>query len=150
MFIWYLFALQAPFYRVHSYCHNVQVFNAIIVYFIARMPPKEAVAVIVMASQKSAPVAVTAITFLTNDIAVQGLLSLPCIVGQLAQVFSGAVLAPFVARRVDSALEGVDSGLGDQQTRSEEKVVAAAQQKRSVAVDAAAQLNGSGEVGAVL
>ncbi len=60
-------------------------------------PMKEAVAVIIMASQKSAPVAVTVISYVTNDPAQQGLLSVPAIVGQLFQIFFGALLAKYLA-----------------------------------------------------
>lgn len=76
------------------------IFNALVLRFVFSMPIEEAVAVWVIGSQKSAPVAVTAITYITKDIATQGLLSMPCILGQLAQVFIGAAMAPWVAKIV--------------------------------------------------
>lgn len=76
------------------------VFNAVVLRFIFRMPIEEAVAVWVMASQKSAPVAVTVITYITQVVATQGLLSVPCIIGQLSQIFIGSAFAPFVAKKV--------------------------------------------------
>ncbi|KAG2499733.1 hypothetical protein HYH03_002666 [Edaphochlamys debaryana] len=74
--------------------------NHIIVWYVLRLPITEAVAVTIMSSQKSAPVAVTAITFLTRDPSQQGLLSLPGIVGQIAQIFIGSAIAKYVSRRV--------------------------------------------------
>ena len=46
-----------------------------------------------MSSQKSAPVAVTVLSYLTSDAVQQGLFAIPAIVGQVAQIFIGAVLA---------------------------------------------------------
>ncbi|KXZ49470.1 hypothetical protein GPECTOR_21g696 [Gonium pectorale] len=74
--------------------------NYVVVWWVMRAPLKEAIAVVIMASQKSAPVAVTCITFLTRDSAEQGLLSLPAIVGQLCQIFIGAGLAKWLSRVV--------------------------------------------------
>ncbi|GFR49825.1 hypothetical protein Agub_g11765, partial [Astrephomene gubernaculifera] len=71
--------------------------NYLVVWHVLRAPLREAIATVIMASQKSAPVAVTTITFLTRDPAQQGLLSLPAIVGQLCQIFIGAALAPWLA-----------------------------------------------------
>ncbi|GIL58553.1 hypothetical protein Vafri_13495 [Volvox africanus] len=70
--------------------------NYLVVWFILRAPLREAIAVVIMSSQKSAPVAVTTITFMTKDAAQQGLLSLPSIVGQLCQIFIGAALAKWL------------------------------------------------------
>ena len=55
---------------------------------------------VIMGSQKSAPVAVTIITYITSDGTIQGLLSVPCVIGQLVQIFMGAAFAPWVAKRV--------------------------------------------------
>ena len=76
------------------------IFNALVVRFVFNMPVEEGVAVTIMGGQKSAPVAITAITFLTQVVSTQGLLSVPCIVGQLVQIFMGAAYAPFLAKRV--------------------------------------------------
>ncbi|PNG89511.1 hypothetical protein TSOC_015367, partial [Tetrabaena socialis] len=67
--------------------------NYLVVWHVLRPPLREAIAVLVMASQKSAPVAVTVIAYLETDPAQQGLLSLPAVVGQLFQIFIGAALA---------------------------------------------------------
>ncbi len=62
---------------------------------------------VVMASQKSAPVAVTLISYVTSDPAQQGLLAIPSIVGQLSQIFIGAALAKYLAPRVRRTAGGV-------------------------------------------
>ncbi|KAG2499005.1 hypothetical protein HYH03_003191 [Edaphochlamys debaryana] len=86
----------------------VHVFYLIINYFVVKYgfhpPIQEAVAVVVMASQKSAPVAVTVISYITSDPAQQGLLAIPSIVGQLSQIFIGAALAKAIAPRVQRKL----------------------------------------------
>ncbi|GLC41291.1 hypothetical protein PLESTB_001078700 [Pleodorina starrii] len=79
------------------------VANYLIVWFVLRAPLREAIAVVIMSSQKSAPVAVTTITFMTRDAAQQGLLSLPAIVGQMAQIFIGAALAKWLYTMVERA-----------------------------------------------
>lgn len=64
-----------------------------------RVPPPEKAASLILASQKSAPVALTAIEFITNDETVQGLLAVPCIIGQLGQVFMGHPLTVWLGKR---------------------------------------------------
>jgi sodium/bile acid cotransporter 7 len=76
------------------------VFNALMVAFVFKMPIEEGVAVVIMGSQKSAPVAVTAILYITDVVSTQGLLSVPCIIAQLVQIFMGAAYAPWVAKYV--------------------------------------------------
>ena len=78
---------------------NYQIFNALVVWA-CRLPVQEAIAVLIMASQKSAPVAVTIISYITTDVAQQGLFSIPAIVGQLAQIFMGAVLVLYLSKLV--------------------------------------------------
>jgi solute carrier family 10 (sodium/bile acid cotransporter), member 7 len=64
-----------------------------------RVPPPERASSLILASQKSAPVALTAIEFITADLAAQGLLSVPCVIGQLGQVFMGQPLTDALAKR---------------------------------------------------
>ncbi|KAF6235189.1 SBF-like CPA transporter family-domain-containing protein [Scenedesmus sp. NREL 46B-D3] len=64
----------------------------------------EAAAVLIMSSQKSAPVAVTVITYLTPSLTQQGLMAIPCILGQLAQIFIGSALAKWLRGRADKGL----------------------------------------------
>jgi len=84
--------------------HIFLIFSCALISRTFRFPPSDAVAVIIMASQKSAPVAVTVISYVTPDIPRQGLLSLPCIVGQLVQIFVGS----FVAKSLLEWVEKLD------------------------------------------
>jgi sodium/bile acid cotransporter 7 len=52
------------------------VLNGLAVRYVLRLPYREAVAVMIMASQKSAPVAVTVISYLTPDLVQQGLMAM--------------------------------------------------------------------------
>lgn len=72
------------------------LFNTIVVY-ILRVPLYEGISAVIMASQKSAPVAVTVITYLTSDTEMQGVLAVPCVIGQLVQIFVGQPLAYYLA-----------------------------------------------------
>lgn len=76
-------------------------FNSVVVTLL-RVPVPERVSTIIMASQKSAPVAVTAITYITPDPVAQGLLAVPAVTGQLLQIFIGQPLAHFMADKVDA------------------------------------------------
>ncbi|KAG2501575.1 hypothetical protein HYH03_000080 [Edaphochlamys debaryana] len=67
--------------------------NYLVVRHLIKPPLREAIAVGIMASQKSAPVAVTVISYLSSNPAQQGLLALPAVVGQMGQIFIGAALA---------------------------------------------------------
>jgi solute carrier family 10 (sodium/bile acid cotransporter), member 7 len=62
-----------------------------------RVPLLEAISAVIMASQKSAPVAVTVITYMTSDTKTQGVLALPCVIGQLVQIFIGQPMAHYLA-----------------------------------------------------
>lgn len=75
------------------------VFNSLVVVGL-RVPLQEGVATVIMASQKSAPVAITTIFYITSDVTAQGLLSVPCVVGQLLQIFVGQPIANYLAGRV--------------------------------------------------
>ncbi|EFJ40825.1 hypothetical protein VOLCADRAFT_99308 [Volvox carteri f. nagariensis] len=81
------------------------VVNHFAVKFLFHPPLPEHVAVVVMASQKSAPVAVTLISYVTSLPAQQGLLAIPSVVGQLSQIFIGAALAKYIAPIVDRAVK---------------------------------------------
>lgn len=81
------------------------IFNALVLRLAFSIAIEEAIAVWIMSSQKSAPVAVTVITYLTSQVSSQGILSLPCIIGQLIQIFLGSSFAPFVASKVRKSQE---------------------------------------------
>ena len=65
--------------------------------------PPEKVALIIMCAQKSAPVAVTLISYITSSSTEQGLLAVPALVGQLAQIFIGSFLLRYLKKmaRID-------------------------------------------------
>lgn len=65
-----------------------------------RLPLDEAVAVVIMSSQKAAPVAIAVISYVTPNIATQGLLSMPGLIGQLFQLFLGSYIAGHIAPKV--------------------------------------------------
>ncbi len=72
--------------------------------YVFNFPMKQAISVIIMASQKSSPVALAVITSLAVDAQVKGLYVLPCIIGQLTQIFMGSFIAPRLAKWADSAV----------------------------------------------
>lgn len=78
--------------------------NYTIVRLVLKVDPYEAVAIVITSSQKSAPVAITVISYITGSVSVQGLLATPCIVGQLAQIFLGSAMSPTIAARVSAYL----------------------------------------------
>jgi sodium/bile acid cotransporter 7 len=65
-----------------------------------KLPLLEAISVFVMSSQKSAPVAVTVISYITSVPATQGLLAIPCVVGQISQIFIGSGIARYFVPQV--------------------------------------------------
>ena len=81
------------------------VFNAAVIRVLrlplVDLPLVDGIAVLIMSSQKSAPVAVTVISYLTSDAVQQGLFAIPAIVGQVAQIFIGAVLSKGFAAMVE-------------------------------------------------
>ncbi len=75
------------------------VFNAVIAASL-RTPLPERIAVIIVASQKSAPVGITLVTCITSDSYKQGAMTVPLIIGQISQIFIGQSLANYFAARV--------------------------------------------------
>ncbi|GBF93964.1 sodium Bile acid symporter family [Raphidocelis subcapitata] len=76
------------------------IFNAAVVLGLLRLDLPEASCILIMASQKSAPVAVTVITYIAQRDDTQGLLAVPCVIGQLVQIFVGQPLAHYLAGRI--------------------------------------------------
>eukprot|EP00243_Klebsormidium_subtile_P002542 TRINITY_DN1508_c0_g1_i4.p1 TRINITY_DN1508_c0_g1~~TRINITY_DN1508_c0_g1_i4.p1 ORF type:complete len:400 (+),score=16.87 TRINITY_DN1508_c0_g1_i4:100-1299(+) len=76
------------------------VFNTVAVRLL-HLPLIEAISIVIMSSQKSAPVAVTIITYISPNISTQGLLSIPALIGQLFQIFLGSAIAKVLAKKVD-------------------------------------------------
>ena len=79
----------------------------VVVAYGLRLHPRERVAVVIMSAQKSAPVAVTVITYITRSGTQQGLLAIPALVGQLTQIFIGSALARNLAKQVQLAEENM-------------------------------------------
>jgi SBF-like CPA transporter family (DUF4137) len=75
-----------------------------LVHYLLKYDPYESVALVILSSQKSAPVAMTVISYITHITTQQGLLAIPSIIGQLAQIFIGSALAPFIEKGVKAFL----------------------------------------------
>lgn len=65
----------------------------ITLHYFVNLDAIDRVSVIIMGSQKSAPVAVTIISYITSNKSQQGLLILPAMIGQMVQIFIGYILA---------------------------------------------------------
>ena len=63
---------------------------------------KQAVSLIIMCSQKSSPVALSVIAILSSSSQDAGLLTIPCILGQLSQIFIGSFLTQYLAAWVEA------------------------------------------------
>ena len=63
--------------------------NLAVTTLVLRAPPPEAICTGIMASQKSGPVAVAIIGFITSDTELQGLMDICPVIGQLVQVSGG-------------------------------------------------------------
>lgn len=82
-----------------------QLVNLVLVHFLLKYDAYDSVALVILSSQKSAPVALTIISYITTVTEQQGLLAIPSILGQLAQIFIGSALAPLIAKRVKAAMD---------------------------------------------
>ena len=58
-----------------------------------KLPTHEGIAVLIMSSQKSAAVAINIISYITQNSQEKGLYAIPCMIGQLTQLFVGSYLA---------------------------------------------------------
>ena len=67
------------------------------------VPLKQAIAVVIMASQKSSPVGLAVISNLTSSPGDKGLYAVPCIVGQLIQIFMDSAVAARLKKLVDES-----------------------------------------------
>ena len=65
------------------------------------VPLKQAIAVVIMASQKSSPVALAVISNLTSAPGDKGLYAVPCIVGQLIQIYMDSAVAARLKKFLD-------------------------------------------------
>jgi len=80
------------------------IINTIVVRIFMRrwIPIREGVAVIIMSSQRTLPMAVTVISFLPESLGPTGQLTVPCVMAHIFQVLCDASLAPMFARRVEA------------------------------------------------
>ena len=76
------------------------IVNFVLTVYVFGFPIESAVTLTIMTSQKSAPVALAVISSFTTDLTLLGLLAVPCIIGQIVQIFIGSLLAPYFARCV--------------------------------------------------
>lgn len=60
---------------------------------VLNIPLKQRISVVIMASQKSSPVALAVITNMQAASSSKGLFALPCLIGQLTQIFIGSYVA---------------------------------------------------------
>jgi hypothetical protein len=70
-----------------------------------RLTAKDFKAVVFMASQKTLPISVAVISFLGARFGRQGMLTIPCIIGHLSQLFIDAVIASRMASAEEERLE---------------------------------------------
>lgn len=64
------------------------------------LPLPQAISITIMASQKSNPVALAVIRGLGVDDEKSGLYAIPCIIGQLCQIFIGSAVARYYVQQV--------------------------------------------------
>jgi sodium/bile acid cotransporter 7 len=65
-----------------------------------RFPPREAVAALIMSSQKTMPFAVSIIALLPASLGSKGLLTLPPLIGQVSQLFCDVWISAYFGRKV--------------------------------------------------
>lgn len=85
--------------------------------------PPQFVAVLIMSSQKSSPVALAVITSITKNRELKGMLTIPCIIGQLCQIFIGSAIVNKLSQFIDEpelapapspiSMTDDDQGLGE-------------------------------------
>ncbi|CAK0786867.1 hypothetical protein CVIRNUC_010081 [Coccomyxa viridis] len=74
-----------------------------------RFPPKEAIAVLIMSSQKTMPFAVSIIALLPASLGSKGLLTLPPLVAQVSQLFCDIWIARYFAHKIDAQTEAEEA-----------------------------------------
>jgi sodium/bile acid cotransporter 7 len=86
---------------VSQHCFYL-AYNYILLRQIGVFPLKQMIAVLIMASQKSSPVALAVVTSIASTDDEKGLLTIPCVIGQLAQIFIGSFIANRFAIMVEA------------------------------------------------
>lgn len=69
--------------------------------YVLNVPLKQAISVVIMSSQKSSPVGLAVISNLSAAPSDKGMFAIPCIIGQLTQIFIGTYYAPKVKKWVE-------------------------------------------------
>jgi sodium/bile acid cotransporter 7 len=82
---------------------SLLVLNYVVALKIFRMSLPEAISVIIMTSQKSSPVALAVISYITHNPDQKGLFAVPCIIGQLIQIFIGSFVAKQFAKLITAS-----------------------------------------------
>lgn len=85
--------VQHVSYLLMNYTLTVHVFG---------FPIESAIVVTIMASQKSCPVALAVISNVPSSSATIGLYAVPCLIGQVVQIFIGSFIAPRFASMIDN------------------------------------------------
>ena len=78
------------------------IYNRIVVSkYLLNISAPQAISVIIMSSQKSSPIALAVITNISTTGAQKGLMAIPCIIGQLLQIFIGSFVVKYLSKMVD-------------------------------------------------
>jgi hypothetical protein len=80
------------------------VVNFVAVKFICRLPERELKAALIMSSHKTLPVAVTVISYFPESVGPQGLLTIPCIVSHIVQLFIDSFIVAKMASKEENRL----------------------------------------------
>jgi predicted Na+-dependent transporter len=78
-------------------------FSAAISCRVFRIADREAVAVVIMGSAKTLPMAVTVIAYLPASLGPAGQLAVPCVLGQVGQILMDAAMVPRISKWVSWA-----------------------------------------------
>ena len=112
--------------------------TALVGRFVFKFPLKQAISAIIMCSQKSSPVGLAIITSMNADSSQKGLYAIPCIMGQISQIFIGAFvvkrfskwveedeMATNKAKAMTEAANNLESGESTPETNIEQKASSA-------------------------
>jgi len=86
------------------------VFNFVVAKHVLRLPIAMSKSVVIMCSQKTLPMAMTIVSFLPPEVGEQGLISIPCILSHLVQVFVDAFICARWANYTDTEQEALSPG----------------------------------------
>jgi len=87
-------------------------FNFSVAHYLLKLPLPLKKSVVVMCSQKTLPMAMTIVAFLPEEVGEPGLVSIPCIVSHLVQIFADAFLCSKWAQYTDTDQVSLSSSDG--------------------------------------